>query len=216
MVTFEKPPTDEELRSFADPQGASIYVHLEDDGTTLTGRPRWLPMWFVWACLLIPFAVGVGSLIWMNPFADPDPLVRLWGYLAAVALPVILVLCRVGIGWLIRMRIRPDDFFTLDRAAGTLTLPRTGVVLRSEDVVELVEVHGWHRVRDGEGWSNNYIRELSALTRGPDGALIRYPVLAAGHAKPVGRVAAELGELFGVPRRKLVEALFFGGWRRAD
>jgi hypothetical protein len=81
-------------------------------------------------------------------------------------------------------------------------------------VVELAEVHGWHWTRDAEGWSGNYIRELSALARGPDGTLIRSPVLAAGHAKPVGRVAAELAEFFGVPRRKQVQSLFFSRWRR--
>src|SRR5262249_8969970 len=109
-------------------------------------------MWFVWACLLIPAAVAVGSLVWMNPFADPDPLVRLWGSLAAVAIPVTVVSCRLGIGWLIRVTMRPDDFFTLDRAAGTLALPRAGVVLRRDELVELVEVHGNYWRYDGEGW----------------------------------------------------------------
>ena len=192
-----------------------MYAHLEDDGTILTAHPRSIPLWFVWTCLLIPTAVGVGDLVWTNPFADPDPLVRLWGYLAAAIIPLAVVTMRLVIGLVIRRETEKGTFFVLDRATGTLTLPRSGVVLCREDVVELVEVHGWHRVKDSDGSSNNYIRELSALARSPDGTLIRYPVLAAGHAKPVDRVAAELGELFGVPRRKLVEAMVLGGWRRA-
>jgi hypothetical protein len=213
VVVFEKPPTDEELRSFADPHGASMYVRLDDEGTTLTGRPRWLPMWFVWACLLAPAAVGIGALIWENPFRDPDPLIRLYFVLFAAAIPVSVILGRILFGLLIRRETDRGVFFVLDRAAGTLTLPRAGVVLRPGEVVELAEVHGWHWTRDAEGWSGNYIRELSALACGPGGAVIRYPVVAAGHAKPVGRVAAELAEFFGVPRRKLAQSLVGGRWR---
>jgi hypothetical protein len=215
VVAFENPPTDEELRTFADPQGASFSVRLDDDGTTLTARPKPFPMWFAWGSLLLPtIAVYVG-LVYEDGFNHPDPLFRLFWSVTAIGTPPWVVVFGLFVRWMFRSQIRHDDFFTLDRAAGTLTLPRAGVVLRRGEVVELVEVHATHWVKHSDGWSGDYIRELSVLARGPDGTLIRYPVVAAGHAKPVGRVVAGLSELFGVPRRKLVRALFFGGWRRA-
>lgn len=214
MVTFTTPPTDEELRSFADPQGASEYVHVEDIGTTLTARPRPVPMWFVWGSLLLPTLAVYTGLVYEDGLNDPDPVFRLFWHVMAFGTPLLVVVFGLILGWLFRSRIRHDDFFTLDRAAGTLTLPRAGVTLRGEQVVELVEVHATHWVRDSEGWSGIRIRELSVIVRGSEGAFARYPVVAAGHAKPVSRVAAELSEFFGVPRRSLVKPMFFGGWRR--
>lgn len=216
MVAFEKPPTDEELRSFADPEGTPPYVRLDDDGTTLTARPQPIPSWFIATCLLVPTAVAVGALIWENPFDDPDPLVRLMGFLFAAAIPLTVIPGWFVVRWITRVGVRQDDFFVLDRAAGTLALPRAGVTLRRDELVELVEVHGWYWRMGGEGPVGEYIRELSVLARGSGGTLVRYPVVAAMHAKPVGRVAAELAELFGVPRRKLVEGMISGRWRRAE
>ena len=119
-----------------------------------------------------------------------------------------------GFQWWNRHSIRADEFFSLDWVAGTLTLPREGVVLRHGQVVEVVEVHGWYRVRDADGSSAHYLREVSMLADGPFGQLTRYAVVIAGHAKPVGRAAKALSEAFGVPHRKLVESLFGGSWRR--
>jgi hypothetical protein len=217
VVTFDTRPTDEQLRSFADPQGAAPSARLDDDGTTLTARPSSIPRGFFWVCLLVPEAICVGALVWRNPFAAPDPVERLLGYLFACAIPASIVLTRIVFGLLIRHDARLGDFFVLDRAAGTLNLLRAGVTLRREDVVELVEVQGRHRTRvEGEGWHGEYIRELSVLARTPDGSLARYPVLAATYARPVRRVAVELAELFDVPQRTLVGPVFFGGWRRED
>lgn len=216
MVAFETPPTDEELRSFADPGGASPYVRLDDDGTTLTARPKPFPMWFVWVCLLVPAAVAYATLVWAWVHIN-HPLCHIIVIgIAVFWIPGALVTTRIIIGGVLQAQIRHDDFFTLDREAGTLTLPRAGVVLRRREVVELVEVHATHWVKDSDGCSGEHIRELSVLARGPDGTLTRYPVVASGYAKPVGRVAAGLSEFFGVPRRKLVKPLFLGGWRRAD
>ena len=216
MTTFDMPPADEDLRALADPDGASVYVRLDDDGTTLTGRPKGIPMWFVWVCLLVPAGIFVGALVWMNPFADPDPLTRAWGFLAALAIPVVLVGGPLVFARLNRLEGRRGDFFVFDRAAGSLTLPRAGVTLRRGDVAELVEIRAWRRVRYRRGRSDTYVHELSVLARGPGGTLTRYPVVGAGHGKPVARVADELAAAFGVPRRTLVEPLFFGRWRRAD
>ena len=214
MVTFDKPPTDEELQSFVDPGGGSHYVRLEDDGTTLTGRPKPLPMWFVWGSLLLPgIAVYVG-LVYEDGFNHPDPLFRLFWWFMAIVTPLWIIVFGLFLRWIMRSEIRHDDFFILDRGAGTLTLPRVGIILTRGDVVELVEVRATHWVEDDEGWSGNHIVELSALVHFPAGKLIRYQVLAAGHAKPVRRVATELAEVFNIPRRRLRKPLLFGGWRR--
>jgi hypothetical protein len=155
-------------------------------------------------------------LIWENPFASPDPLTRVMGFFFAAAIPASAIPCWLVFRWVTRAQVRPDDFFVLDRAAGTLTLPRAGVTLRRDELIELVEVHAWYWKSDSEGWMGDYFRELSILARGPDGTLVRYSVLASGHAKPVGLVAAELAEVFGVPRRKLVEGMISRRWRRVE
>jgi len=214
VVTFDKPPTDKELQPFVDPQGTPPYVGLEDDGTSLTGRPKPFPMWFVWGSLLLPgISVYVG-LVYEDGFHHPDPLFQLFWWFMAIATPPGSIVFGLFLRSVFNGEIRHDDFFILDRAAGTLTLPRVGVILSKGDVVELVEVRATYWVKDDDGWSGNHILELSALARGRDGKLIRYQVLAGGYAKPVRRVAAELAELFGVPRRKLRKPLFFGRWRR--
>lgn len=115
MVTFEKPPTDEELRGFVDLQDSSSSVRLLDAVTTLTARPQPMPMWFFWACLLVPDAVIVGTLVWMNPFAAADPFTRVWGYLVAGSIPVVTVVTWVMFGELVRRQVERGDFFTLNR-----------------------------------------------------------------------------------------------------
>jgi hypothetical protein len=214
VVTFDKAPTDEELQSFVDPEGMSPYVQLDDDGTTLTARPKPFPMWFVWASLLLP---GIGvyvGLVYEDGLNHPDPVFRLFWWFTAIAVPPWIIVFGLFLRWILRSEIRHDDFFVLDRDAGSLTLPRVGVTLARGDVAELVEVHANHWVKLSDGWAGNHILELSALTHGLDEKLVRYSIMAAGYAKPVRWVAAELAELFGVPRRKLKKSLLSGRWRR--
>jgi hypothetical protein len=216
VVTFDKPPTDEELQAFVDPEGASPYVGLEDDGITLTGRPKPFPMWFVWVSLLVPAAGMYAALAWEWSHNN-DPLFRVMALFTAIIwVPLSVITCAIIFEMIIKGEIRHDDFLVLDRVAGTLTLPRVGVTLSKGDVVELVQVSANHWVKHDDGWSGQYIHELSLLTLRPDGVLIRYQVIASLHAKPVRRVAAELAALFGVPRRKLRKPVLFGRWRRED
>jgi hypothetical protein len=216
MTTFETLPTDEELQSFADPDGTPPYVWLEDDGTILTAKPRPLPAWFIWGSLLLPAAAAYAGIIWQSPFKDPEPLWRfLWG-LFALMIPVAVISTGLLVRWLTRRHVRLDVFFILDRAAGTLTLPRVGLTLRRGDVVELVEVRDTFWKWAGDGWGGDYIIEVSVIVRDADGKWVRHSVMAAGYAKPVRRVAAELAELFGVPRRILTRPALFGRWRREE
>ena len=159
MVTFEKPPTDEELRSFVDPQGTPPYVRLEDDGTTLTARPKSFPMWFVWVCLLVPATGMYAALAW-EWSRNNDPLFRVMAITTVLFVPVAVIGSRFLIGAVLKEQVRHDDFFTLDGVGrARCTLPRAGVTFRREDVVETrFEVHATHWVKDSEGWSGEYIR----------------------------------------------------------
>lgn len=216
MTTFETLPSDEELQSFADPEGTPPYVRLQDDGTTLRGWPRPFPMWFVWVCLLVPAAAMDLGLAWEWP-RNPDPLFRGMAIFTAVVwAPLAVIGGRLLIGAILKAQVRPDVFFILDRAAGTLTLPRVGVTLRRGDVVELVEIRDTFWKRSGDGWGGESITEVSVIARDEDGKWVRYSVMAAGYAKPVRRVAAELAEQFGVPLRILTKPAFFGRWRREE
>ena len=216
MTILSRPPTDAELQTLVDPERAPPYLTINDDGTKLTARPRAWPAAIYWASMSVPVVSWCVALVWK------------WGELfgseelsdrgtAAVMTAGVLVLPVFGyhlFEWHNRNTIRADEFFSLDRVAGTLTLPRAGLSLRRGEVVEVIEVHGWHRVRDADGSSADYLREVSVLAVGASGQLIRYAVAIAGHAKPVGRAAKALSKAFGVPHRKLVESLFGGSWRR--
>lgn len=216
MTVFDRPPTDAELQTLADPAGAPPYLTLVDDGTTLTARPRAWPAALYWASMSVPVVSWCVALVWK------------WGELfgseelsnrgtAAVMTAGVLVFPVFGyhlFEWHNRHAIRADEFFSLDRVAGTLMLPRAGVSLRRGEVVEVVEVHGWHRVRDADGSSADYLREVSVLAVGASGQLIRYAVVIAGHAKPVRLAATALSAAFGTPHREFVESLLRGGrWR---
>ena len=212
----DRPPADTELQSLVAPSGAPPYLTLADDGTTLAARPRPWPAALYWASMSLPLGGWGVALVWKwaDLLGSPDPLFRGAAILMTVLMPLVTAVGWFGFQWLNRHTIRMDDFFTLDRAAGTLALPRVGVILRRGEVAEIVEVHAWVRVRDAEGSSADYLREVSVLAHGPGEQLARYAVVIAGHAKPVGLVAVALARAFGVPHRKLVESLFGGTWRR--
>jgi hypothetical protein len=219
-ITFDRPTTDEELQSLVDPEGHPPYLRLEDDGTTLTARPRPIPPGCVWGWLGLT-AAGMYLMMWWFgalPLRGPAPLGDgLTPFLVLFFLPASCLACGAIANWAFARPLGRGPFFTLDRAAGTLTLLRTGAVLRPGDVAELVEVRGWHTVRSDDGSSSDRVAELTALARNPDGTLARHSVVVCEHHAPVRRVTAELAAFFGVPSRRLVAPLFFGKrWRRAD
>lgn len=216
MTILSRPPTDAELQTLVDPERAPPYLTLTDDGTVLTARPRAWPGALYWASVGVPVVSWCVALVWeWDELLGSDDVVSR-GHAAVMTAGMLVgpVVGWFGFQWLNRHTVRADEFFVLDRAGGTLTLPREGVVLQHGEVVEVVEVHGWHRVRDAEGSSADYLREVSVLAHGPSGQLTRHAVVIAGHAKPVGRAAKALSAAFGVPHRKLVESLFGGSWRR--
>jgi hypothetical protein len=216
VATLAGRPSDEELRTLVDPERAPPYLTLDDDGTILTARPRPWPVALYWASMSLPLLGWSAALVWKwdELLGSPHPFERAFSAVMTIGMLAAAVLGRVAFGWLARRHTRTDPFFILDRAAGTLTLLRAGVTVRRGDVEEVIEVHGYHRVADAEGSSADYLREVSVLARGQAGLLVRYPVVVAGHAKPVGRVAAELAEVFGIPRRKMVESFFGRSWRQ--
>lgn len=216
MTDFNRLPNDAELQTLVDPVGAPPYLTLVDDGVTLTARPRAWPAALYWASMSVPVVSWCVALVWKwdELLDSEDAFSRGCAAAMTAGMAVAPAAGWFGFRWLNRHTVRADEFFTLHRAAGTLTLPRVGVTLRRGEVVEVVEVHGWHRVRDAEGSSADYLREVSVLTVGPSGRAERHSVAVAGHAKPVGLVAAALSGAFAVPRRKLVEPLFGGAWRQ--
>lgn len=218
-ATYDRPPADEELQSLVDPVKAPHYLRLEDDGTTLTARPLSM-MWFFWLCMLPVVAVAAGSMLFSDTMSvrDPDWRMRLVAWFVLLFwLPASVVVCRVIFGLILDAPLTRGPFFALDRAAGTLTLLRTGVVLRPGDVAELVEVRATHTVRHDDGSSSERLAELTALARDPDGTLTRHSVVVSGCHPGVRRATAELADFFGVPVRRLVTPLFWGTqWRRVE
>jgi hypothetical protein len=215
VVMLDRSPTDAELQTLVAPEGAPPYLTLKDDGTTLAAQPSPRPAALYWASMSLPAVGWIIALVgkWDELLGSPDVYSRLFSAIMTAGMVVVPVIGWFGFQWLNRHSIREDEFFVLDRVAGTLRLPRAGVILRRGDVAEVIEVHGWHRVRDAEG-SSDYLREVSVLAHRPAKQLARYAVVVAGHAKPVGRVAAALAGTFAVPHRKLVESPFGGSWRR--
>ena len=216
MTVFDRPPTDAELQTLADPAGAPPYLTLVDDGTTLTARPRAWPAALYWASMSVPVVSWCVALVWKwgELFGSEDAASRGCAAVMSAGMLVVPAAGWFGFQWHNRHTIRADEFFSLDRVAGTLTLPRAGVSLRRGEVVQVVELHGWHRVRDADGSSADYLREVSVLAVGASGQLTRYAVVIAGHAKPVRLVATALSAAFGAPHRKFVESLLRGGrWR---
>lgn len=216
MDIFDRSPSNAQLQTLVDPEGAPPCLTLTDDGTTLSARPRPWPMAVYWAGVSLPVVGWCVALVWKwdDLLGSQDGHRRVHAAVMTGGMLVVAVGGWFGFQMLNRQGIRADRFFVIDRAGCTLTLPRVGVTLRRGDVTEVVEVHCWHRVRDAEGSSATFLREVSVLARGPGGQLSRYAVVVAGHSKPVGQVAVALSSTFAVPHRKLVESLFGSSWRQ--
>jgi len=105
--------------------------------------------------------------------------------------------------WLINCGvIRHGSFLILDKDQRTLTHPRLGVSIPSDQIEQFVEVHNWDSQQKGWGSEREWLRELSVLIRSDSGGFVRYPVIISSGGD-VSRWAKYLAEFFGVDRRLL-------------
>jgi hypothetical protein len=86
-------------------------------------------------------------------------------------------------------------FFILDTLAGTLALPRSGVVLEKSDIAYFVELHAWRKV----GSDRYRSCELIAVRDNKDGSFNFHSVAIDDHPRYVARAGQRLCEFFDVP-----------------
>jgi hypothetical protein len=197
MQGFDAELTDARLALLVDPGGRSVSVQVEDTPERLVAHPRGIPLWFVTACVVIPVGIVTGYLANKAFQAGLDPFDVLGlaaGYLAAATF--------IGlVWWMNQEQVKRGDFFVLEKVQRTLALPRRGLHLQHGPIQGFVEVHAWHTVRDEEGWSSEWLAELSVLVRTGNGEIARYPVIACQRTGAVRRLGELLAEFFGVERR---------------
>jgi hypothetical protein len=200
MQSFDADLTDARLARLVDPGGRSVSVQVEDTPEQLVAHPRGIPLWFVTVCVLVPLGIVSGYLAnkafqgGLQPF---DVFGLALGCLAAPAF--------IGLIWLLNQeQVKRGDFFVLDKAHRTLALPRHGLQLQHGQIQGFVEVQAWYTVRDNDGWSSDWLAELSVLVPTVSGEVARYSVIACQRIGAVRRLGESLAEFFGVERRVLI------------
>jgi hypothetical protein len=190
--------------AFLDPQGRSASAYVIDTPGQLVARPRGYPLWFVVLCAATPVSI----LTWhLGNKALRQGLDAVEIEALVVAYPAAAFL--IGLFWVMNRRIvSRGAFFVLDKAQGTLSLPRQGLEFQQSQVRGFVEVHAWHTVRDAKGTAGEWLAELSVLASAGSGEVARYPVLCCLRTDAVTRLADILTAFFGVERQRLKL-----GWR---
>jgi hypothetical protein len=196
MQAFDAELTDARLAQLVDPAGRSVSVRVENTPERLVAHPRGIPLWFVTVCVLIPLGIVSGYLAFRGGLRPFDVFGLATGCLAA---PTLIGL----VWWMNREQVKRGDFFVLDKVQRTLVLPRRGLHLQHGQIQGFVEVHAWYRVRDKDGWSSEWLAELSVLVPTGNGEVAQYPVIACQRTGAVRRLGESLAEFFGVERRVL-------------
>ena len=187
-------PGSEVPAEILDPKGRALYLRVEDDGEQYLVHPRWLPTWFVGACLGIPLVAFIGATIWSAFWDGLGPWVL-------IVIPFSIV-AAVG-SWLLlreiaRKSLSKGQYCRLDRNRRVLRLSRLGIDLREGEVIGFVLVSATVVERDDEGASWERLQELSVLARTDSSQVVRHPVVTCGHRAAAIRVGRVLADFFHV------------------
>lgn len=162
-------------------------AQLADDGQKLSIATKGMSMWFVVACVALPFA-GAGGMFCYRWIVHG---VCEWGLALCLALaPVVAVEVVSLVRWLNRRAGDGVVRAVLDRAARTLELRDYGVTLDERSIRDVILIRGWQRKRDREGSTGTWAVELSVIGVLPDGEAWRWHVIT-GHGRALEKFAAE-------------------------
>lgn len=167
-------------------------LRITETGEGIIVSPRPLPMIFVTICVLVPAAIAAVVLV-----REALGGITAFTVIGMVMLPLALISV-LGILYLLnRHLLSKGDYLRANIARRLVELPRAGITLAREQVVELIQVDGW-KTDVSERW-HRY--ELSALVRASDG-LRRYP-LAVGAKRDIVRLSDRLSSLMGCRVRQI-------------
>jgi hypothetical protein len=200
---FQARPTEAQFAVLLDADGRSIALAIEDTPERLVVQPQGYPLWFVAACLAVPFGGITGILVYgvVEQHLQRSEILFLVLMLTggACAAALILGLFR----WLNRQIVAPGDFFIVDKARRILILPRRRLQFQDGDILGFVEVRAWHTEGDRGHRNGEWMGELSVLVRAGSDAIARHPVVTCMRTDTVARLAQTLAGFFGVERQLL-------------
>ena len=206
---FNKTPPDDALYALLTPKAALVSANFnkyKDSSEWLIARTRPLPTKVIMT-LLVVFSVAFwGLAIYLIKMTGREPLTPAW-----VLLPIwwLLVLPGILVGCIIANRYiqNAEDSFRVDKAEGRLILPRHGIELDAEDILEFVELRRW-RARTGGNQKPIFL--TSVLFRNTDGQIEQRAIVGLlGGRNPFQTAPADrLGEILGKPVRYISLGLF--------
>jgi hypothetical protein len=199
MRTYDQEPTDAELAEFLDPKGRALGLRIVDSTDELIVEPRGVSLWLAAVSLLIPVIGSAGYVMhrkWHGTFEPSDSLPLV---LCVITFPLFLG----GTHLLNQFICAKGRFCVLDKKKRILSLSRSGEEIRAEQIDCIVEVHGWHTVREKwHGSDSTWMGELSVLVHGNDGKLVHHAVLECA-SYSVAKVGKMLSDFFQVRHRVL-------------
>jgi hypothetical protein len=211
-------PTDPHDSGFLEPEGRSVSVRLVETGECIVARPLGYPLRFVYAFLVSVFILIDAVSVILLPVGQ-----RLFINVGLVLTELVFL----GVfGLFNHYMVSRGTFFVLDKKQRTLTLPRVGRKLPSEQIRGLFEIHGWAPSlmpfippsapankevgvsspvkADSSDWkadSRDWIAELIVLVNGTAETWELLSVICCARTDKVGQVGELLSDFFGVERR---------------
>lgn len=223
MQLLYDPPTGRELAQFLDPDGAAWSFRLEKAGDETTAHPTGqfgrVAFWFLRFILALCVAgFGIGIAGWWQPNAAVGVLLVVM-FVAALVMSLVSYSATVRyLKWRDQFSLVHGPFARWNAAAGTLELPRLGVILGRDQLVGVVYLTGgewcgacvragaWCPLAVGlpdgalgpwSGWVQ--VNELSVIAQAADGRLARYPVLTVENPWRFREFAGRFAADFGLP-----------------
>jgi hypothetical protein len=214
---FDNVPSEARLARLLDPERRSTGAKIVETGAEYRVEPRGVSMWLICCSMAMPMA----AIVWLvqdrytrNGAIEPG----LW---IGVIMAPLAVLAVIGIMLAINSSMEaPGTFAILDRASGTLHLPRQNLSVRPDQIAAFVVVDAWFRKVEQEGWSRDtimsWVSEASVLVREADGRLARIPVMCCENPRKVRRVGEYLAQWAGVPLHRVVVDRHFRGQHKME
>lgn len=172
-------------------------LRVVDTPRVMRGEPAKFVVWFAPLFAVLSELPVLGVFVWLDFHGRVQggplgPFIYVFAFLAFVT-PIVFVIL-----WSQRI-VAGGPYFVIDKVAGTLELPRNGVILARKAVQRIIQVRGWKKGGEGKTWT----REISVLVTTDDGRLARY--LVAFDSSVIGRrrIANTLADAFGVPLTEL-------------